>query len=265
MTNATSKLSLSKLSYFILAVVLFGNLWVWRIFNYSILIGLLVVVTSIFVFLSTSLHPSFRRLAILFFVVMLVLQFHTSERISLIELSNDQIRERDMRLKEYPPVKLSIVGKTVWIPVAHWFENRKESIAFFRILDNISYVVDPNLYFFANHPRQRVGIKEFEKFPYILSPFFIIGLFHLFNSEKNRLFLLVSIILPVVLISFIGNMNSLGPFCLFPIMLVAIVNGLGWLYRLLVTVFREYCNLAFIVFWIFYTTNLIQIVLYEGI
>jgi len=170
-----------------------------------------------------------------------------------------------MRLKEYPPVKLSLADRTFWIPAAHWLENRRESIAFFRILDNISYVVDPNLYFFANHPRQRVGIKEFEKFPYILTPFFVIGLFQLFRSEKDRPFLSVMIMVPLVIISFIGNINSLGPFCLFPVIVVAVVSGLGQLYKLLIKVFKKYCNLAFVVFWMFYITNFIQIIVYEGI
>ena len=92
---------------------------------------------------------------------------------SLTLLNNDQIRIKDMRLKSYPPVYLTFDTKTLWIPVAHWFEERKESIAFFRILKNVSETVDLNLYFFANHPRERVGYNEFEKFPYIFIPAFL--------------------------------------------------------------------------------------------
>ena len=202
--------------------VLLANFWIWRILFNSVPLGLLVLASSIFLYLSFKRSSKKYFFAFLvFFSLLLVFQWKTTSEESLVELSNDEQRVQQMRLKEYPPIRISI---------AHWFENREESIAFFRILENFSETIDPNLYFFANHPRERVGINEFEKFPYIFLPLFFYGLV-LSVAERRKLVLGMSFILPVVLISIIGHKNQLGPFSLFPFLAVSITHGLELLFQ----------------------------------
>ncbi len=202
--------------------VLLANFWIWRILFNSVPLGLLVLASSIFLYLSFKRSSKKYFFAFLvFFSLLLVFQWKTTSEESLVELSNDEQRVQQMRLKEYPPIRISI---------AHWFENREESIAFFRILENFSETIDPNLYFFANHPRERVGIYEFEKFPYIFLPLFFYGLV-LSVAERRKLVLGMSFILPVFLISIIGHKNQLGPFSLFPFLVVSTTHGLELLFQ----------------------------------
>ena len=218
----------------ILLFTLFANLWIWRVFSFNFWIGILVVVCTFLLYrfcASTSEESSSLRswppsevLFIFVFLLLLFFQYKTTNVRSLTILSNDDIRVRDMRLKEYPPVKVTLLGKTIWIPAAHWFEGRKESIAFFRILDNFSQTVDPNLYFFGNHPRERAGVSEFEKFPFVFFPAFIYGLFVMAKEKKKMCWL--SLLLSLFLISIISNKNPIGPFSLFPVISVAIAFGI---------------------------------------
>jgi len=41
---------------------------------------------------------------------------------------------------------------------------------------NFFQLIDLNFYFFANHPRERAGIAEKEKFSWLLLPIFLLGL-----------------------------------------------------------------------------------------
>lgn len=211
--------------------VLLANFWIWRILFNNVPLGLLVLASSIFLYLSFKRSSKKYFFAFLvLFSLLLIFQWKTTSKESLVELSNDEQRVQQMRLKEYPPVFFKIGRKTIWIPLAHWFEGREESIAFFRILENFSEAIDPNLYFFANHPRERVGINEFKKFPCIFLPLFFYGLV-LSVTERRKLALGMSFILPVVLISIIGHKNQLGPFSLFPFLAVSAVHGLELLFQ----------------------------------
>jgi len=206
----------------ILLVVLFGNWWIWKVFSFNFLTGITLVFVTILLYRLTRKYTknTFTSFTILF-LLLLFFQFKTTGISSLTLLSNDDIRVRDMRLREYPPLK---------IPVGWWFEGRKESIAFFRILKNFSEVIDPNLYFFANHPRERVGFIEFEKFHFVFIPFFLLGIFKLIDQNKI-LYTFLSFILSVLLILTIGNYNPIGPFSLFPAISVTTIYGAEYVYK----------------------------------
>lgn len=207
-----------------LGLVLIFNLWVWKILAFNFFLGLLVIGASIALYVSSK-KGHFHKSFVVLFILLLFTQLQTTQKTSLTYLDNDEQRVQQMRLREYPPVYIQIAGKTLWLPVAHWFEGRKESIAFFRIQRNFSELIDPNLYFFSNHPRERVDIREFEKFPYVFLPFFLAGLVSLFKS-RQRIFW-VSLLFPVFLISLIGNKNPVGPFSLFPFFTVTITKGVA--------------------------------------
>lgn len=203
-----------------LLISLFANLWIYKIFAANFLLGILVLLTTILLLKN-------KRLFLLLFIPILFSQVQTTNKTSLTAIANDDRRVIDMRLRAYP-YKLLRIG--------YWLEERKESIIFTRVTSNLFENLDPNLYFFSNHPRQRVGIKEFEKFPYILLPFFLLGIFDLV-SKKNKIFWLISFLVPLTILSIIGNKNNLGPFSLFPFIAVSICEGLKRLHSKYLKIF----------------------------
>jgi len=192
-----------------LLISLFANLWIYKIFAVNFLLGILILLATILLFKKSK---SF----LLLFIPILFFQIQTTNKPSLTAISNDDRRVIDMRLRAYP---------YKFLRLGYWLEERKESIVFNRVLTNLFENLDPNLYFFSNHPGQRVGIKEFEKFPYILLPFFLLGMFNL-NKKKNMVFWLISFLVPLIILSIIGNKNNLGPFSLFPFFTISIHEGL---------------------------------------
>ncbi len=192
-----------------LIISLFANLWIYKIFAANFFLGVLILLASILLLKNNKYF-------LLFFIPILFLQINTTNKTSLTEISNDDRRIIDMRLRAYP---------SKFLRLGYWLEERKESIIFNRITTNLFENLDPNLYFFSNHPGQRVGIKEFEKFPYILLPFFLLGIFDLI-SKKNNIFWLISFLVPIIILSIIGNKNNLGPFSLFPFFIIPIYEGL---------------------------------------
>lgn len=209
--------------YFFLILVVFGNLWIWRIFSESPLIGISAVLASWFLYRSIK-KENFEKLLIVFLLVLFGFQIKNTEIRALTYLNEQEKVIQLKRLNEYPPVKLTLAGKTIWVPLAHWLEERPETLALYRIQNNLGEIINPNLYFFANHPNERVGIDEHESFPYILLPFFVIGLFGL-NFRKNLAALVVSLFTPITIVALIGSELSLEPISLFPF--IALCGTLG--------------------------------------
>lgn len=202
---------------FPLGFVTIFNLWLWKILDFNLLMGILVIITSIFLWLSFSVGKKyFFYIALGLFILLIFAQWQTSYKTPITYLNENEKLIQQTRLRAYPPLFYKI-------PVANWLEQRKEAIFFYKLEENFSEAIDPNLYFFANHPRERIGVVEFEKFPYILLPVFILGLFSLQKKDGNNILLGLS---PLVLISIVGNSNPAGPFALFPFFAVTISRGL---------------------------------------
>lgn len=218
-----------------LLISLFANLWIYKIFVANFLLGVVIL-------LATILLLKNNKFFLLLFIPILLFQIQTTNKTSLTAISNDDRRVIDMRLRAYP---------YKFLRLGYWLEERKESIIFNRVVTNFFENMDPNLYFFSNHPRQRVGIKEFEKFPYVLLPFFLLGVFD-FVSKKNKLLWLISFLVPIIVLSIIGNRNNLGPFSLFPFFAISINEGL-----------KKLQNKHLKIFFVVLVLVLIQIVSYE--
>jgi hypothetical protein len=210
--------------------ILLANIWIWKLLVSNIFLGIAIIITSWLLYRALKFNSS-SVLLFIFLGIVLLFQWKMGPTYSLTELNNDQIRVKDMRLREYPPIYFKIDAKTIWVPVAHWLEERKESIVLSRLTDNFFSTLDINQYFFAGHPRERVEMTEFEKYPYILLPFFILGIFILLK-KKSKVFI-TFLVLPIILITFISNQSMLGPFCLFPAITVAIAMGLENAYGLI--------------------------------
>lgn len=216
-----SKDSLKK--WAVLVFILIANLWIWKMFSTNPIVAIATIFTTIALYLSVISNK--RNFFILFaaaMAILLLIEWKTSSTNSLTYLNENEKMLLTERMHAYPPVGVNFAGRTLWIPAANWLEQRKEILVFYKLKANLSELVDPNLYFYANHPRERVGVIEYEKFPYILLPIFVVGIFAFRKKDIKSAILGLS---PLVLNSIIGNSNPSGPFALFPIVAVTISLG----------------------------------------
>lgn len=198
-----------------LIFIIVSSPWTWMIFNNSFFLGVLVFAASLFLYRSLS-KDKIGFLTSAFLSVLLFSQYQTTEKRPLTYLSPAEQEFRQNRIGEYP---------ASFSPFNRWIEKRPEAIAVSNFGKNFFENIDPNLYFFANHPRERAGVWEFEKLPLLFLPFFLYGLFLTVNSSKFLLLLLGGMT-PIILTSVIGNANPLGPFSLFPVFVAATAYGI---------------------------------------
>ena len=177
-----------------LIFVLAFNLWIWKIFQFSLLIAILTVATTVLIYLANQLNNKYCFfLSIPLVLLLVIFQYKTTLKTQLIDASN--------------------LSKLV------------QSLSLFNKLgENLSQNIDPSLYFFANHPRERYGVIEFEKFPYILLVAFIIGFVSLKKTDLRIILLALS---PIIILTFIGNNNPIGPFSLFPLLVLVTTIGVS--------------------------------------
>ncbi len=207
---------------FLVFFILITSIWTWRLLLGNALIFFYVILAILLLNLAEKRRIYF-ILGMLCIFILISFQWWTSKHESLTKLSNDQIRMRDERLKEYPPTFVNIGDKTLWLPAGYWFEGRKESIATQRIMNNFYQSIDINYYFFSNHPRERVGYTEHEKFPFVYLPFLFIGFFEIIKNRKP--FLLSAFFIPIIASSVMGISNDYGVFSIFPFFVIAISEG----------------------------------------
>jgi hypothetical protein len=248
------------MNFLLFLIAVFGNLWLWRILNSNIWLGIVLIVFS-YLLIKAIEGKKFNFILVSLFFVVLLFQWETTVVRDLVSLNNDEQRLQQQRLKEYPPVKISLGGKTLWIPIAHWFEGRRESIAFSRIKQNLFEDLDLNLYFFAGHPRERIGFKEFEKFSYVLLPFFILGIFNLVKNKKYSL--IPFFVFPLALLAIIGNNNQVGPFSVFPFITAGIYKGSDTFYKYVSGFSFKQRALILIVVFLVFLLSMLQIISYS--
>lgn len=182
----------------------------------SILSAAIIIISTFLLFITIkNSNRNLKLLSILFLFILLALQIYYSPKKSLIDLNSFENDRKEARLREYPPLK---------IPIAHWIEGRKESLAIRRIAENTGNALSINYYFFANHPRETPATDEIEKYPYIMLPFFLVGLLVLLK-DKNK-FLVASFFLFPIMGSGLFGVGKLGPIALFPIMTIFTAVGL---------------------------------------
>lgn len=216
--------------YFLLIFVLVLNLWIWKIFSAQFVIGAILFISSILLYISVSKNSSKAFIFFLIsFLALIFYQYKFTESYSLINLDNDEQRVQSQRLKEYPPIHIQILNRHIWFLGENFFEKRIEFLVLTRMSRNFIDNLDINRYFFGGYPRQMASKIDFEKFPFIFLPFFIVGLIISIRKQNTKYFLLIFILL--LLASFIGNKNKLGLFSIFPFLVLFIVLGVQFAYQ----------------------------------
>ncbi len=207
-------MKMTRFPYLIFLFVFALSPWIWRVFSVNFIVLILLFITS-YLLLKKIENKKIKYLTLIVsFIVLAFFQYRTTNVSSLTKLSEVEKTVQTERMREYPNPR-----------IAHIVEERKESIALTRLQNNLFENLDINLYFFGNYPRGRVGYDEFEKFFFVLIPFFIIGLVNILEEKKIRE-VGISFFAPLILFSVIGNKNPMGPFLLFPFFAVSICKGI---------------------------------------
>lgn len=218
------KVKLLKSKYFLSSqIVLFFNLWLFKIFSLNLLLGLTTLSSFLALYLAYLKDTKkYFTVSIIFIGILCLFQYQTASSTNITNLSAEDKYNQELRMRAYPPLYLTIANKKKYIPVAYWFEAKFPAVALYKTQQNIFAFLNPNLYFFANHPLERVGVVEFEKFPYIFLPVFFLGVFEI--KKKQFKFVLLGAI-PLLMFFFFAPNSSLGPFSLFPI--ISLLTSLG--------------------------------------
>lgn len=194
-------------------IVIFANWWWWSVFSTQPINGILMLLSGGITLI--GLGKNKRWLLILAVIIMSILQWQTTTPRSLIALSNDEQRVVEERKSAYPPI--------TWAPVAYYLEEKPVSIAVGRWLGSVFENLDPNQYFFANHPREGIATNAIEKLPFVLLPLALLGLYLLFFSSR---FLFLVTAVPIFILALIGNQNQFGGLSTWPLWIAAI--DMGW-------------------------------------
>lgn len=203
----------------IFLIIIFGNYWIWRIFSYNFILGFLIFISSL-AFVFSSYEKKFTKLAVVLLIPLVIFQIKIKNPIDTMNLTESQEVVRSQRIPYYSSGKLNLITRGI----RYVFEVREETVIISNVLQNMFEVIDPNLYFFANHPRERVGVEEFNKFPFIFIFLFWVGLLEILALDKDKL-VKTGLPLTIFLLGFIGSRNDLGPFILFPFVVYILWRG----------------------------------------
>jgi len=206
--------------------------WFWQLIKFNPWFSFLVIFTSLCLFLSLQKEKKALKIVlVLSFIGLFFFQVEHTPKRDLFYLDNTQQGIVQMRTKEYREIGISLFGNYFFPPIGYWLEESPTSVAFYKIKESFFELLDPNLYFFASHPREKVGADEFEKLPLIFLPLLVLGL--LTQLKKNpRWFYWIFFIFPVLFLSFWGSRSFLGPFSLLPFLLINIFEGFNYLLKL---------------------------------
>ena len=189
--------------YLFLLPAIFLNPWIWKIWgeNWPAALAMLPITAAYFAILLGGV----RRIVAVSIITTLSLAcltfFLAGPDLRLINPTPTEIWTVNQRRSLYPK------------PWGRLFQN-KVVLALDKIIGNVYTVLDPNLYFFSTHPRERLGISEFSKISPWFLPVFLVGLF--FWIRNFRKIYLFPLALGLLLAAVSDPASSSGPVSLFP-------------------------------------------------
>lgn len=205
-----------------LAGVIFLNYWIWKIIRDNLLIAIVLIILTFLLFQSFIGKNLKTRVFIIMFLLF--------ASISFIMLRPNF----DKSIQEFTPedeVKLNDRHFYYSFELGNLFLNNKVlnyyknySLPVYKIKRNLFSNLDLNLYFFSSAPRERAGVNEFKKYPFVLIPFFISGALLIIYRGSLQL---VSYLAAAALVSaFVASGYALGPILFFPLINVCIAVGI---------------------------------------
>lgn len=200
--------------------IIFLNPWWWIIAQRNLKVSILALALSIILvyFLSSKskiIFLSFLALTSLLIIISLIQGFDKS----IFRISATEEQQLNKRHEFYAHNLGKIYTNRISLSYYKFY-----SFSLLKLERNFFGNLDPNLYFFASHPRERSGIDEFKKYLFVFLPFFLIGLIFLIYTLRLK------IIGYLIAISFISALISpayiLGPILFFPIINFMTAAGL---------------------------------------
>lgn len=199
--------------------------WTWKILDNNISLGLLLIlITVVLVRLLVNSERNFRLIPLLclFFAVASIVSLQSGfDRNSFKPNVNEEVRLNKRHnyyagnLKGFFLNKYSLNFYKNYQPYLNKFER------------NFFFSLDPNLYFFASHPRERAGVNEFEKYPSAYFFIFILGF--IYYLQKRNLIIFFYLLAASFVSGFVSPGFVLGPVILFPFISATISLGLIFL------------------------------------
>lgn len=208
MTQKNKKFRKSFLTTVVLFILIFFNNWFLTIFSGKEYFKSLVL---IFIALLLRFSGKFNKIKYLILLIpFLTIYFNKGVSENIFELSQEEIFFINTR-RSYYESKFS--GKI--------FENKPLRFLY-NYQKNLFQGIDLNYYFFGNHPRERVGIKEINKFSFLFLPFFLYGLF--LNIKDKNVLVFLYFFVSLFLASLFKQIDTFS-FLFFPFIVLNIYFG----------------------------------------
>lgn len=209
----------SRLLVPLLVIIL--NPWWWVIIQRNLWIGFLVLMLSFIIFLFFFQNKSritFFLLLFLTAVNFLVIIKDSFDK-NIFRYSALDIQQHFRRNEFYAnglgklyKNRFSLTYFKIYYP------------AIYKLQSNLFSNLDPNLYFFSSHPRERLGVEEFKKYSPIFLPFFLLGALYFISTSPTKIFFYL---IPISLLSsVISPFYNLGPILFFPFINLLTASGI---------------------------------------
>ncbi len=206
--------------YAVLLLVLVLTPWFWFIVKVNPLI-LLVLVIFNFLLLFSLIKLSGRiinAIVAALFAILILFNLQQGFDKSISAQSIDQNISQNKRHGYYS----ASLGKLYTNKISIYYYT-KISRPFTKLQKNLFSTLDLNLYFFGSSPRERTDVSEFEKYSFLMMPFFLVGIYAV---VKKRMLSVKLYFIAAILASSVINANYLlGPVLFFPLINTVITLG----------------------------------------
>lgn len=196
------------------------NPWWWRILQRNLIAGLLAFVLSLvfYIYFWQNKSKKLLFLIIILTLFLIVISFRQAFDESIFRNSALDIQQINKRHEFYA----KDLGKlyTNRISLTYF---KEYSLVLSRLQRNFFNNIDLNLYFFASHPRERLGVQEFEKILPVFLPFFLVGLLFVIYKKNAQVLIYIGII--SFFNAFISPYYELGPILFFSVINFFIAIG----------------------------------------
>lgn len=215
-------------NYIFLLILTAANYWVWQLFSNNLDLGIILLVIELGLFILIT-KKNLKKVYTITLSVSVLL---------LLTISAFLLRgEFDQTLLTISPTETSILnqrhgylieglGKIFPNKYIPYYKLQEYDMATGKYLQNIFYSLDPNLYFFRSHPREKAGIDEYNKYSPIVLPLFIAGVLFLTIYYRKYKFLILYSLLAILFTGFISPKYKLGPILMFPPVNIILYLGL---------------------------------------
>lgn len=209
--------SFIKYNYFpiiLFFILTFSNFWIYWIYEFNFLIGEILIILTLLLYLSLNLKNS--KITLITFSLLVILSLFlifSYFNKNLFSISQTDLIRTEQRKNFYA----NELGKI--------YRNRFGIFYFDKLRLNLSKIQEAfftpmewSLYF---SPRR---FKDYEKFSFFLSPFFIIGLLNfIINSTKK---IIIYFFIALTVHTFTTLNSNVSPLLFFPLLIVCIDQGI---------------------------------------